>query len=135
MNSLNRKYAIDKENLEESRRKLIQNVFVGKHLHEKLQTNVHGMNEVTKKCTTMSATFENNQLQLKQNCAHLEELITGNMHENGDSRKLLQNMAFPQEDENHRKAFKTLRCRTLACIEDIESEHRKRENEEMLHRK
>ena len=110
---------------------MIQNVFVGKHLHEKLQTNAHGINKVTHDYTTTSATFEHKQLQLKQTCIHLEKLTNGNRDKNGDSRKLLQNMSLPQEDEKHRKVFKIPRHRTLTYIEDRGSEHRKKEKDKM----
>ena len=92
MNSLKQKHIIDKKNLEESRRTLIQNSFIGKYLHDLLQTNVHGINKVTNDYTTTSATFEHKQLQLKQTCIQLEKIINGNRDKNGDSRRTPQNM-------------------------------------------
>ena len=72
MNALKSKHRVDNKNLEESRTALIQNIFIGKHLNDKLQMNLHNINKVTNNYTTISATFEYKQLQLKQTYVHLE---------------------------------------------------------------
>ena len=58
MNSLKRKHITEKNKLEEIRRLLIHNSFIGNYLHDKLHMNVHNITKVTNNCTTMSATFE-----------------------------------------------------------------------------
>ena len=100
MNSLKRKHITEKNKLEEIRRLLIHNSFIGNYLHDKSHMNVHDTTKVTNSCTIMSTTFEHKKLQLKQTFVRLEQPKNCNRHKNEDSKKLLKKMSLPQEDEN-----------------------------------
>ena len=58
VNSLKQKHITCKEKLEESRRALIYNSFIGNYLHTKLHINALNITKVINNCTTMSTTFD-----------------------------------------------------------------------------
>ena len=116
--------------MEENRKVLINKIFVGNYLHDKLNVNLKILNtSLTNNFINISKTFQSKQLELHQSCLNLEKLRDYKRNKTNKQTKNSKKSSFHKEDKKLKKLLDTSDFRSLTHTEEKESCCRKLEQD------